>query len=235
MWAKCFWETQGNAVKFNLIPTYPHSCACCCWALVVNKPWATWCLLQQIGALESKLTSGAVVEWKHGRNTEPGSWRRKLSTCVFTDVFLSLAGIDATPGGGTSDTSVMCPTWEVSLWHRPPEGAEQGTCLISWAGTECVMPSVLNCSLAFNNSLTNFEWENFLLAITKGLVCSTASAGLSLRGTVRSADWCAFSKCFPAKLALINKIYEGKEKLVLPSWGFSFFFVLMTNLHVQEL
>lgn len=120
--------------------------------------------------------------------------------------------------------SAMCPTWEVSLWHSPPEGAEQGTCLISWAGTECVMPSVLNCSLAFNNSLTNFEWENFLLAITKGLVCSTASAGLSLRGTVRSADWCAFSKCFPAKLALINKIYEGKEKLVLPSWGFSFFF-----------
>lgn len=119
--------------------------------------------------------------------------------------------------------------WGSRVGHLPP--------LLGWFRI-CDAPGFWAVTSAFNNSLSTFEWESFLLAITKGLVCSTASAGLSLRVSVRSADWCAFWKCFPAKLPLINKIYESKEKLVLPSWGVCglfFFFVLMTNLHVQGL
>lgn len=103
-------------------------------------------------------------------------------------------------------------------------GAEQDTCLIQnvWCpGFGAALQPLIPWLRERTSSLCH-----------KGLICSVASAGPSLRGNVRTADWCAFWKCFPAKLALINKIYHGKEKLVLPS---RVFFVLMTNLHVQDL
>lgn len=217
--------TQGNAIKFNLIPSCPHCCACCCWSLVVNKPWATWCLFQPIWALGSKFTSGAQalmplkLLWGESVGEAVslvlgGNW-----AAVVLLMLLSLASTQTIPAEWQIPQGDMSHLEKVSLWHRPGEGAEQdlphpvgcyGTCEGFGFGAVLLQPLI---PWPLMSEGASSLWD-------KGLICNPTSAGLSLRGSVTFADWCAFWKCFSAKLALINKIYEGKEKLVLPRWVF---------------
>lgn len=151
------------------------------------------------------------------------AWKKQVSVVIGGGnwavgvllIFLSLAGTDVTPGWVVSPT-VLCV-----LPGNSHCGTDYRMCDVPgfWTVLQPLIPWQL---LSERASCLRY----------KGLICNMTSTGLSLRGSVRFADWCAFWKCFSAKLALINKIYEGKQKLALPSWVF---FVLMTNLHVQDL